>query len=121
MITSWQEEVYDGEGNHLGGIYPPIATDWGNALTDAYYSSKALRPLQQQFVHLPGSEQSSPLGMVWMLPVGMKAGDRIPGDVLGAAVYLIDHGQSVMIHADDAGALRMVSILLCQFAGGGRS
>ena len=120
MITSWQEEVYDGEGNHLGGIYPPIATDRGCALTDAYHQSKALRPLSQLIAHrLP--EEGPELGMVWMLPVGMKADDHIPDDVLGAAVWLIDQDKSVIIHADDADALRVVTIVACRFTGGGHA
>ena len=87
---------------------------------DAYHQSKALRPLSQLIAHRPAEEQPE-LGMVWMLPVGMKAGDRIPGDVLGAAVWLIDQDRSVIIHADDAEALRLVTIVACRFAGGGRA
>ncbi len=96
------ERLFDGAGQHLGGIYPPLAID--NVLTAVHDECLATRPVQL-LVHGPECEfPRQQIGLVWMMPLHT--------DPLMAAlnvapwlVYALDAGMSVQVHASSDQAI----------------
>ena len=110
------EQLYDGTGRHLGGIYAPLATD--NVLTQAYHDAKALRQAEQI---LGFHYETADLALVYMLPLGMTPAWPVSGSVLARLVHAVDAGRTIVLHGDNADAVRHVGVFVAAFVGGGHA
>ena len=116
MTPADYEELYDGNGRHLAGIYPPLLAN--SALTPAYAVQTAARPASR---HICGPDGPAPtLGLVWMVPVPPNPLVLSP-QTWGRIVHTLDHGQSVMLHADSQEALDTVGNWIGLMLGGGHA
>ena len=111
-------ELYDGRGQHLGGIYPPLVE--GNQLSDAYHASKALRPAGAK-LFLLSEDADAEAAFVWMLPLGMTRETLLPREIAGELVQAIDNRKAVMLHGDDPEIVQRVRRTIALFAGGGHA
>ena len=116
MTPADYEELYDGDGHHLAGIYPPLMVN--SALTPAYDVQKAVRPASSHIHGLAGPAPT--LGLVWMMPVPPNPLVLSP-QTWGRIVHTLDHGQSVMMHADSQEALDTVGHWIGLMLGGGHT
>ena len=116
MTPADYEELYDGTGRHLAGIHPPIMVN--SVLTPVYAAKTAARPASR---HVCGPAGPAPtLGLVWMMPVAPNPLALSP-QTLARIVHTLDHGQSVMLHADTQEALDTVGHWIGLMLGGGHA
>lgn len=98
------EALFDGNGNHLGGLYPPL--DAGNLGT--YTAS---RPA----AHVLGDPERQPVGLFWMMfPAVSEAG-------LGAVVAALDRGEAVVLFADCREVIEAACGVALPLRGGARA
>ncbi len=89
--------LYDAEGVHVGGLYPPVMVN--GVLTEAHAEFLATRNAFQ-LVSWDGRPQRQ-LSFVLMLPEDLHVSD----DAIAMIVFAIDKGHSVMLHATDTASL----------------
>lgn len=112
------EQLYDGTGRHIGGIYPPLAVN--NVLMPEHDTQRAVRPFSR-CIHGTGGPTDI-LGLVWMMPVpGCGLPLMISLDALGAIVQTLDRGELVLMHSDDEKVLRVTEELAAVMMGGGHA
>ena len=111
-------ELYDGAGQHLGGIHPPLLSD--NVLTQAFHASKAMRPVSA-LLHLTPDEANADLGLVWMVPLNTTRETPVAEEIIGHLVQALDARRAVMLHGDNADTVAGIKVLLGLFAGGGHA
>ena len=110
------EELYDGDGRHLGGVYPPLMVN--RTLTPEYAIKTAARPVCRHVHGLAGPAER--LGLVWMLPVPSNPLSLSP-QTWAALVHTLDQGQSVVMHADSNEALNAADYWISLVLGGGHA
>ena len=100
MTSPDLEELYDGTDRHLASIHPPIMVN--SVLTPACAAKTAVRPASR---HIYGPAGPAPaLGLLWMIPVPSNPLALMP-QTWARIVHTLNHGQSVMLHADSQEAL----------------
>ena len=111
------EDLYDGTGQHVGGLYPPIMVNW--VLTDAYAAKCAERPVNR-LIFADEAMAYTALGFVWMAPVPSLP-LAMSDYVRGALVQALDNGQSIIVHADTEYAVHKACWLVSIMSGGGHA
>ncbi len=116
LIDLWLEQLYNGAGQHLGGVFPPLMV--GQVLTDHHRAMVADRP--NQLVLGGGPNPHSCLGLVWMAPIPFNP-LLLSSYVLGSIVHALDAGQAVLIHADCEAAIQTTVDQVAPMVGGGHA
>ncbi len=110
------EALYFGNGQHVGGVLPPIAQD--NVLTQAYAASIEARPGGWEHGCNYANDN---LELVWMAPLGLTSAGPISRETIGALVAAVDAGRGILIYAETAEMARELGDLVLLFSGGGHA
>lgn len=112
------EQLFDGAGLHLGGVYPPLVAD--NVLTSAHARCVSTRPAQL-LIHGPACDAPGErIGLVWMMPADRDA-FMAAMEVAPWLVYALDAGWSVQVHAADDQAIADAWMVVSAMTGGGHT
>ncbi len=110
------ETLYFGNGEHVGGVLPPIAQD--NVLTKAYAASIEARPGGWEHGCNYANDN---LELVWMAPLGLTSAGPISRETIGALVAAVDAGRGILIYAETDEVAQRLGNLVILFAGGGHA
>ncbi len=109
----WAEQIYDGNGIHHAGLFPPLLD--GLDFSQAYYHQTSFRPFVTK---LAFDEKAEELAIVWMMPPGITPTGPFAHGVIAALVHAVDGGKVTMVHGDRQDTLLAIASIVNAFKGG---
>lgn len=116
-LHSGLEALFDGNGEHVGGIYPPLAA--GDQLTVQHQLMVAACPART--IVWKSGEQPAWLGLLWFMPAGEANPLAASPHAFGHLVQTLEAGHSVALYAATAAAIDATCRTVASMLGGGHA